>query len=748
MARFMVKASEYKNVCKAVNDKKLAELKKEIIEILKKQDEKEFKKAVDLFESQEMHYSHLEKSITGKWVEKAGYGVGTVRIWKGKKYKKIAPGKWARVFDKEGRGTNIAIGKLIAKVQKIDNVEDLMALVMANKQRFVDENGVDLPVLDKLRAAVDSRNGNVGSKEKPAEKKEVDYSKMSEDELNELNKKLRQTIKEKDYGEADEEIEQIKEISKQKIVNSYKTREKHTLQHVEGVEQKKKMIADSKAIVEKDLAKKEKQRAKESSIAKKNQMADEINELKYMKVAFEQLENEVNSESQNSDSDIERAKDKIKQYAGKKINSNEISDIKILDDGERSGFLTFEFKSGNDKYKMTYDSGFGDEKGGASIKKIESEESENEKKTETKEVPFGGVDKTDEGEGKEALAMADKINEVAEKGELKVGDATFKVDKEGKEWAVRTEIMNAIKCKDAIDNINKNFDKAAKKKLEEDLKEKLDKIKAKLPDVVKEGKLEENKKIVEERLKNYSQFGTTIDEVVEKYKKDLISKIENHVKDNQLFTSRNTDDIELLGDLEHQSELASYKGSGVFYTEVKKLLDEYNEESETGSEESDYVQKKRDAKEGYWSDEFKERNMNNIKQKIAAMKEDGASDKKIKAYLEETIETNTNDIPWRERAIEEGRIKGNQANDYRDTIQERTVRIENCKELLKEYETKVEKSLEETFLMDMFVEDEIKKFEEEQEEESLFDDYSAEQPGLFNSTAMKVREAMNRYNIL
>lgn len=166
MARFLVKASEFKNVCKAVNDRQLESLKKEIIEILKKQDEKEFKKAINLFESQEMHYTHLEKSlISGKWIQKAGYGVGTVRIWKGKKYKKIAPGKWARVFEKEGRGTNIAIGKLIAKVQKIDNVEDLMAFVMANKQRFVDENGIDLPVLDKLRAAVDARNGNVGSKE-------------------------------------------------------------------------------------------------------------------------------------------------------------------------------------------------------------------------------------------------------------------------------------------------------------------------------------------------------------------------------------------------------------------------------------------------------------------------------------------------------------------------------------------------------------------------------------------------------
>ncbi len=203
MARFMVKASEYKNVCKAVNDRKLAELKKEIIEILEKQDEKEFKKAVDLFESQELHYSHLEKSITGKWVEKAGYGVGTVRIWKGKKYKKIAPGKWARVFDKEGRGTNIAIGKLIARVQKIDNVEDLMAFVMQNKQRFVDENGIDLPVLDKLRAAVDAKNnGGMGSKEtsKPAEKKE---------DLEKYNKEMNERRAERQSAEYKEIVDKI-----------------------------------------------------------------------------------------------------------------------------------------------------------------------------------------------------------------------------------------------------------------------------------------------------------------------------------------------------------------------------------------------------------------------------------------------------------------------------------------------------------------------------------------------------------
>ena len=207
MAKFMVKRSELKNVCKAVNDRKLAELKKEIIEILKKQDEKDFKKATDYLNSQEEHYTHLEKSLSGKWIEKAGYGIGTVRVWKGKKYKKIAPDKWVRVFEKEGRGTNIAIGKLIAKVQKIDNVEDLMAFVMANKQRFVDENGVDLPVLDKLRAAVGVKNENLSG-----ESSSYTYG-VGEDVSREKNKifegKEKITKEEADLHKVSRKFEQI-----------------------------------------------------------------------------------------------------------------------------------------------------------------------------------------------------------------------------------------------------------------------------------------------------------------------------------------------------------------------------------------------------------------------------------------------------------------------------------------------------------------------------------------------------------
>ena len=64
------------------------------------------------------------------------------------------------------------------------------------------------------------------------------------------------------------------------------------------------------------------------------------------------------------------AMDKVKKYAGKQINSQPIEITKIIDDGKNSGFFTFQFKSGNDTYQMTYDYGFGGEKDEPLIKKV------------------------------------------------------------------------------------------------------------------------------------------------------------------------------------------------------------------------------------------------------------------------------------------------------------------------------------------------------------------------------------------
>ena len=170
--KWMIKKTDYaeirKSVSKDADNKKLEALKKEVIAILEKKDGNDLKKAIEYFEKDEQRYSHLEKSLDGNWIEKAGYGVGTVRIWKGKKYKKISssPVRWVRVFDKNDRGATTSMGKYIAQVKKCESVEELYQFCMKQRSLFQDENGVDLPIMDKLKAAIDEQSGLLEQGEK------------------------------------------------------------------------------------------------------------------------------------------------------------------------------------------------------------------------------------------------------------------------------------------------------------------------------------------------------------------------------------------------------------------------------------------------------------------------------------------------------------------------------------------------------------------------------------------------------
>ena len=170
--KWMIKKSDFYEVRKSVNkeadSKTLEQLKKEVIAILEKKDSQEYKKAIEHFEKDESKYSRLEKSVTGEWIEKAGYGVGTVRIWKGKKYKKVSasPVRWVRVFDKNDRGAATSMGKYIAQVKKCSSVEELYQFCMKQRSLFQDENGNDLPIMDKLRSAIDEQSGKLESGDK------------------------------------------------------------------------------------------------------------------------------------------------------------------------------------------------------------------------------------------------------------------------------------------------------------------------------------------------------------------------------------------------------------------------------------------------------------------------------------------------------------------------------------------------------------------------------------------------------
>ena len=141
--------SELVKSVKDKNDKaQLEYFKKELIKILAKKDSEEVSKAIEEYDAS------LKKAYTEIGIEKAGYGIGTVRVWKGQKFRKIAPGKWRRIYDSNTRGANQSIAILRKKIQNAQSIDELLQLVMENTNRFMDAEGKLLPIVDKLNEAV------------------------------------------------------------------------------------------------------------------------------------------------------------------------------------------------------------------------------------------------------------------------------------------------------------------------------------------------------------------------------------------------------------------------------------------------------------------------------------------------------------------------------------------------------------------------------------------------------------------
>lgn len=138
-----------------MNDPKFKYFQKKIIEILDEQEklESKEKKAVkkSLLEAEEM-------AKGGK-----GLPVGTVREWKGKKYVKIAPNQWKRKYDKEERGIKIAIAALKKKAEACTTSQELLQLVLQNRDRFSDGSGHPLPIVQELSDYVSKRNDTIES---------------------------------------------------------------------------------------------------------------------------------------------------------------------------------------------------------------------------------------------------------------------------------------------------------------------------------------------------------------------------------------------------------------------------------------------------------------------------------------------------------------------------------------------------------------------------------------------------------
>lgn len=117
----------------------------------------------------EKNKEDLKKSLLeAESIAKGGKGlpVGTIREWKGKKYIKISPGKWRPKYDSNSRGAKLSIAALKRKADKCTSSEELLQLILENRNRFSDDSGRPLPFVKELSDYVSALNDKYAASDK------------------------------------------------------------------------------------------------------------------------------------------------------------------------------------------------------------------------------------------------------------------------------------------------------------------------------------------------------------------------------------------------------------------------------------------------------------------------------------------------------------------------------------------------------------------------------------------------------
>ena len=116
-----------------------------------------------------------------------GLPVGTIREWKGKKFIKVAPGKWKPKYESHSHGAKLAIAALKKKIAACDDSREMMRLVLENRERFSDANGNPLPFVQELSSFIEQMQ-NVKEKKAQtgADSSESSDSQSGKTEMEEL----------------------------------------------------------------------------------------------------------------------------------------------------------------------------------------------------------------------------------------------------------------------------------------------------------------------------------------------------------------------------------------------------------------------------------------------------------------------------------------------------------------------------------------------------------------------------------
>jgi hypothetical protein len=128
------------------------------------------------------HLSKLEKEDTenlkksllfAESLVKGGYPVGTIRVWKGRKYVKIAPGDWRPKYDSHSRGAKMAISAIKKRIAAARDTREMLQIVLANRDRFSDKDGHPLPFVQELSKYVDEAQEKLREPPKTPSKKKI-----------------------------------------------------------------------------------------------------------------------------------------------------------------------------------------------------------------------------------------------------------------------------------------------------------------------------------------------------------------------------------------------------------------------------------------------------------------------------------------------------------------------------------------------------------------------------------------------
>lgn len=560
--------------------------------------------------------SRISKSLAtqeffDRLMKSRGYEVGTVREWKGKKYKKIAQNKWVRVYDKDSSSARRSIGQIKHMAEKCTTSQELLQLVLKYRDRFSAENGHPLPIVQELSDYVSKRNDEIESgvkkeTEKPAEK---NTAKVGENlklgEIVYFKPPYEPEIKLKVVGENEEGVivlENVKTKETERISEGLLYRES-------GNEEGSWVLPKNYATEKESEAEKRKNRSdamKGNKNAYKGYMSDD--KVQHVK----KMDYEV-FEEKNTDKDVFAAHHKDGKFVGISMNKDVAEMIDKMDvgfDGEDK--VASEIHEKYPKVKESYvkqmlryiSMGVGKSRKPAKVlvhenrvsNDIPKEESKEDKKTVTPEDKKLSNGKTVK-EMREKYGIKTKTEKKAEKEEKTENDSAFKgsnLETVAAKYATDKEIAKLVKRTDSVDFTSQDVNRFFMCGTYQDNGyviatdgRMLSMIKADYP-AEEKWKVKGNAKIMKQLAKDVENYKTHVEEA-----KTKLSKVEDTQGKGSVKYKLALEDVEEakkdLASAEEQLKTGFIHGQFPNYKRV--IPDESRSEKAEGFEDFDKVMK-------------------------------------------------------------------------------------------------------------------------------------------------------------